>query len=130
MLLDSVIRRRLLSSLSPWLRELPELELNVVIVQSQAIAKNLQFDSAALNALLGGSSNFSFEELTVGEFSIRFWNWPVHSFTIEVRDVNVVLSVRWTPRLLQSWLRFFLVWGFFTMGCIFQILKKRERERA
>ncbi|KAK4778296.1 hypothetical protein SAY87_018483 [Trapa incisa] len=95
MFLDGFIRRRLFSFLSPWLRELPELELKVGIVRSHAIARNLQFDAAILNNLLGDSSNFIFKGLTVGEFSIRFSNWSVHSFTVDVRDVNVVLSA-WT----------------------------------
>lgn len=94
MFLDRIIRRRLLSSLSPWLRERPELELKIGIVRSHAIARNLQFDTTVLDDLLGDSSNFILKELTVGEFSIRFSNWSVHSFTVEVRDVNVVLSVR------------------------------------
>ncbi|XP_031387722.1 uncharacterized protein LOC116200899 isoform X2 [Punica granatum] len=96
MFLESVIRRRLLSWLSPWLRRSPELELKVGIVRSHAIAKDLQFDVTVLND--GDSSIYVFEELTIGEFSVRFSNWSVHSFSIEVRDVKVALSVRESER--------------------------------
>lgn len=70
------------------------LELKIGIVHSHVIAKNLRFDASVLNALLEDSSNVSFKELTIENFTVRFSNWSVYALSIEFSGVRVVLSAR------------------------------------
>lgn len=92
MFLNSIIRERLASLLRPWLFEEPELELNLGLINSHAVARNLRFDTSVLDQLGDDSDQFSFKEFTVEHFSVRFSNWLVPAFSIEFHGVEVVLS--------------------------------------
>lgn len=91
---SGAIRRRLAAVLRPWLREEPELELNLGLVNSRAVARKLRFDTAALNRLGDDSDRFSYEEVSVEQLSVRFSNWLAPAFSIEFHGVRVVLSTR------------------------------------
>ncbi|KAJ8764509.1 hypothetical protein K2173_006249 [Erythroxylum novogranatense] len=92
MFVHYIVRRQLESLLRPWLRDEPELELRLGLINSHATARNLSFDASALNLLLDESFQFSFKEVRVEEFSVHFSNWSVEAFKIEVRGVSVTLS--------------------------------------
>ncbi|KAK9285530.1 hypothetical protein L1049_024725 [Liquidambar formosana] len=93
MVFNELFQRRLVSLLRPWLREEPELELNLGFLRSHSIAKNLRFDTSVLNQLIDDPTRLSFKDVTIEHVSIRMSNWSVPAFTIEVRGVHVVLSV-------------------------------------
>ncbi|KAJ1436544.1 hypothetical protein SESBI_04154 [Sesbania bispinosa] len=90
--LKSIIRRRLLSLLQPWLREEPQLDLELGFLHSLAVAKNLRFDVSVLNHLFDFPPLLSFKDLTVERLIVRFSTWCPPAFTIEVHGVRVVLS--------------------------------------
>lgn len=92
MFLNNVTRRKLASLLRPWLREEPDLELKLGLLNSHAVAKNLRFDTSVLNQLFDESSQFSFKEVTVEHLTVRFSNWFVPAFSIEFQGVTVTLS--------------------------------------
>ncbi|KAH0971337.1 hypothetical protein GBA52_023493 [Prunus armeniaca] len=92
MFLNNVTRRKLASLLRPWLREEPDLELKLGLLNSHAVAKNLRFDTSVLNQLFDESSQFSFKEVTVENLTVRFSNWFVPAFSIEFQGVTVTLS--------------------------------------
>ncbi|XP_020537290.1 uncharacterized protein LOC105639629 isoform X2 [Jatropha curcas] len=91
MFFHGIVRRRIASLLQPWLLEEPEFELELGLINSRISSKNLSFDSSALNRLLDDSSRFSFKEVSVEEVSVRFSNWSVPAFKIEVRGLSVTL---------------------------------------
>ncbi|XP_062001830.1 uncharacterized protein LOC133719495 isoform X1 [Rosa rugosa] len=91
---SGTIRRRLAALLRPWLREEPELELSLGLISSHAVAKNLRFDTAALNRLGDDSDGFLYKEVSVEQLSVRFSNWLAPAFSIEFHGVKVVLSTR------------------------------------
>lgn len=80
--------------LRPWLQEEPELDLKLGVINSHAVARNLRFDTGALNELFDESAEFSFSEVTVEHLSVRFSNWLVPAFSIEFHGVSVELAVR------------------------------------
>ncbi|KAJ1381022.1 hypothetical protein SESBI_45511 [Sesbania bispinosa] len=90
--LKSIIRRRLLSLLQPWLREEPQLDLELGFLHSLAVAKNLRFDVSVLNHLFDFPPLLFFKDLTVERLIVRFSTWCPPAFTIEVHGVRVVLS--------------------------------------
>ncbi|XP_042974875.1 uncharacterized protein LOC122306512 isoform X1 [Carya illinoinensis] len=92
MFLDSIIQRRLASLLQPWLREEPELEVKLGFINSQAVAKDLRFDTSVLNQLFDEPSRLSFKEVTVERLSFWFSNWYVPAFKIELKGIHVTLS--------------------------------------
>ncbi|OMO84165.1 hypothetical protein COLO4_22188 [Corchorus olitorius] len=95
MFFNNFIKQRLLSLLRPWLEQDPELELQLGLIKSVAIARNLRIDTAALNRpLIDGSSSsrFIFKEFLIKEFIFRFSNWSATAFTFEARGINVTLS--------------------------------------
>ncbi|KAM1156496.1 hypothetical protein ACFX2B_026994 [Malus domestica] len=91
---STAARRRLASVLRPWLREEPDLDLKLGVINSHAVARNLRFDTGALNELFDESAEFSFSEVTVEHLSVRFSNWLVPAFSIEFHGVNVELAAR------------------------------------
>ncbi|GLT39068.1 hypothetical protein SLA2020_132760 [Shorea laevis] len=91
MFFHNVIKRRLLSLLHPWLREEPDLDLHLGLINSLAIAKNLRLSTSALNQLMKDSSQFSFKEFTIEQFVVRFSNWSAPAFTFEAHGVSVTL---------------------------------------
>ncbi|KAG6729414.1 hypothetical protein I3842_01G028700 [Carya illinoinensis] len=92
MFLDSIIQRRLASLLQPWLREEPELVVKLGFINSQAVAKDLRFDTSVLNQLFDEPSRLSFKEVTVERLSFWFSNWYVPAFKIELKGIHVTLS--------------------------------------
>lgn len=95
MFFNDWIQRKLAVLLRPWLREEPELELKLGFLRSQGIAKNLGFDTSALNRRLGGSTRFVFTEFRVSELSLRVSNWSAPAFTLVVDGLHVTLSERY-----------------------------------
>lgn len=98
MFLNNITRRKLSSLLRPWLLSEPELELKLGLINSQAIAKNLRFDTSILNDDTGG---LRFNDVTIDQLIIRFSNWSVPAFSFEVHGFHVTLSVRWVPTLFD-----------------------------
>ncbi|KAI4327520.1 hypothetical protein L6164_019969 [Bauhinia variegata] len=92
MLLQNVIRRRLLSLLQPWLLEEPEFELKLGFIKSLAVVKNLRFDVSVLNQFFDEPAGLFLKEVTVEHLSFRFSGWYTPAFTIEVHGVRVVQS--------------------------------------
>ncbi|KAL5557187.1 hypothetical protein UlMin_039423 [Ulmus minor] len=89
---NNITRRRLESLLQPWLREEPELELKLGIINSHAIARNLRFDTAVLNELIDEPGGLFFIDVTIEQLTVRFSNWSVPAFSFEVHGFNVTLS--------------------------------------
>lgn len=96
MVLTNILFRKLSSLLRPWLRDEPELQLKLGIVNSIATLENFSLSALALDQLLkeDESSSLCIKEVNVEHLSIRFSNWSVPAFTLEVRGVHVALSVR------------------------------------
>ncbi|XP_048232851.1 uncharacterized protein LOC8260571 isoform X2 [Ricinus communis] len=94
MFIHRILRRRLTSLLQPWLQHEPDLELELGLINSKLALKNLKFNSSSLNQLLDDASLFSFGGVTIEELTLRFSNWSVPAFNIEVRGVNVILVAR------------------------------------
>ncbi|XAR73932.1 hypothetical protein NMG60_11008065 [Bertholletia excelsa] len=95
MFIDKLIQRRLASVLRPWLRQEPELELKLGFLVSRGVAKNLFFDTSALNLqLLDESSRWYFKDITVEQLSLRVSYWSRPTFIIEVRGFHLTLSLR------------------------------------
>ncbi|OMO56804.1 hypothetical protein CCACVL1_26268 [Corchorus capsularis] len=95
MFFNNFFKQRLLSLLRPWLEQDPELELQLGLIKSVAIARNLRIDTSTLNRpLIDGSSSsrFIFKEFLIKEFIFRFSNWSATAFTFEARGINVTLS--------------------------------------
>ncbi|GAB4847045.1 hypothetical protein Ancab_026057 [Ancistrocladus abbreviatus] len=92
MFLNDFSRRKLSSLLRPWLITEPELQVKLGFLRSHAVAKNLRFDTSALNRLIDDTLLVSFKHVTVEELSIGVAPWSAPAFTVEVRGVNVTLS--------------------------------------
>ncbi|KAF7809778.1 putative vacuolar protein sorting-associated protein 13C [Senna tora] len=88
----SIIRRRLLSLLQPWLLEEPEFHLKLGFIQSFAVAENLRLNVSALNQLFDVPALLFFKDVSIERLSIQFSNWYAPAFSIEVHGVHVVLS--------------------------------------
>lgn len=94
MFLNDCVQRRLSSLLRPWLREDPDLELQLGFLRSHGVAKNLSFDPSVLNRqLFDGSSRWSFTDVTVEQLSVRVSYWSSPNLVLEVRGVRVALSL-------------------------------------
>ncbi|KAL6993675.1 hypothetical protein U1Q18_011787 [Sarracenia purpurea var. burkii] len=94
MFFNNWIQRRLASLLDPWLRQPPDLELELGFFRSSAVGKNLRFDSSVLNQqLLDKSTRWSFKDVTIEQLSLRVSYWSVPTFIIEVRGIHVTLSL-------------------------------------
>ncbi|XP_038718872.1 uncharacterized protein LOC120011821 isoform X2 [Tripterygium wilfordii] len=91
-IIHSAVYRRLVSLLQPLLEEEPELELNLGFINSYATARNLRFNTSALNGLFEEPARFSLVELTVEEFTVHFSNWSFPAFSIDVVGVNVTIE--------------------------------------
>ncbi|WCJ31023.1 hypothetical protein M5689_012541 [Euphorbia peplus] len=91
MFFHALLRRRLESLLQPWLREQPDIEIELGFINSRVTAKSLRFDCSALNKLVEEPAGFSCKEVFVQEFSVRFSNWSFPALKIEVRGVNVTV---------------------------------------
>ncbi|XP_030499771.2 uncharacterized protein LOC115715105 isoform X2 [Cannabis sativa] len=85
-------QRRLASLLLPWLRDQPELEVKLGMINSQAIAKNLRFNTSVFNDLIEDLSGFSFTDVTIDQLTVRFSNWSVPAISFEVHGLHVTLS--------------------------------------
>ncbi|KAI9166047.1 hypothetical protein LWI28_025262 [Acer negundo] len=95
MVLTNLIHRKLSALLRPWLRDEPELELKLGIINSLAILNNFSLSTLAIDQLLNDdSSSLCVKEVNVDYMSLRFSNWSVSAFNFEVRGVHVTLSVR------------------------------------
>lgn len=92
MFFNDWMQRKLAALLHPWLRQEPELELKLGFLRSQGIAKDLIFDTSALNQLLDDSARFLFTDFRVDELSLRVSNWSAPAFTIVVDGLHVTLS--------------------------------------
>ncbi|XP_059458026.1 uncharacterized protein LOC132187653 isoform X3 [Corylus avellana] len=92
MFLENLIRRRVASLLQPWLREEPELEVKLGFINSHAAAKNLRLNAWVLNELIDGTDHFSFKDVTIDSLIVRFSNWFVPAFRIELQGVHVTLA--------------------------------------
>lgn len=95
MVFGNLIKWKLLLLLQPWLREEPQLELKLGIINSQATVKNLSFDCSVLNNLIDGPTRCYFDEVTVDELSVSFSNWNAPAFRVIVSGIHVTLSVEW-----------------------------------
>ncbi|GMH25239.1 hypothetical protein Nepgr_027082 [Nepenthes gracilis] len=92
MFLNDLSQRKLATLLRPWLTHEPQLEVKLGFLRSHAVAKNLRFDTSALNCLIGDGVLLSFKSVTVEELNIRVAQWSSPAFTVKVRGVNVTLS--------------------------------------
>ncbi|RYR40075.1 hypothetical protein Ahy_A09g045742 [Arachis hypogaea] len=90
--LKSFIRRKLLSLLQPWLREEPQLDIQLGFRHSLAVTENLRFDVSVLNQLFDSPSCLFIKELTIEHLTLRFSPWHSAAFDIEVHGVRVVLA--------------------------------------
>ncbi|KAK7359915.1 hypothetical protein VNO77_01883 [Canavalia gladiata] len=90
--LKSIIRRRLLSLLHPWLREEPQLDLQLGFLRSLAVLTDLRFDVSVLNELFDAPASLFLKDLTVERLAVRFSTWYPPAFTIEVHGVCIVQS--------------------------------------
>ncbi|MED6195675.1 hypothetical protein PIB30_040173 [Stylosanthes scabra] len=88
--LKSFIRRKLLSLLQPWLREEPQLDIQLGFRHSLAVAENLRFDISVLNRLFDSPSCLFIKDLTVESVTLRFSPWHTPAFDIQVHGVHVV----------------------------------------
>ncbi|KAK7263059.1 hypothetical protein RJT34_30643 [Clitoria ternatea] len=91
--LKSILRRRLLSLLQPWLREEPQLDLQLGFLHSLAVVTNLRFDVSILNQLFDSPAFLFFKDLTIDRLTVRFSTWYTPAFTIETRGVRIMLSI-------------------------------------
>ena len=96
--LKSFLRRRLLSLLQPWLREDPELHLQLGFRHSLAVAENLRFDVSVLNQLFDSPSCLFLKDLTIERVTLRFSPWHSPAFAIEVHGVRVVQAFEFVAR--------------------------------
>ncbi|XP_057415880.1 uncharacterized protein LOC130710577 isoform X2 [Lotus japonicus] len=92
MLLKTIIHRRLLSLLNPWLREEPQIDLQLGFFHSLAVANNLRFDTSVLNHLFDAPPSLVIKDLTVERLTVRFSAWSSPDFTIELHGVRLVLA--------------------------------------
>jgi len=96
MLFDGLIQRKLASVLRPWLLQEPELEVNLGFFRSIVVARNICFDTAALNRLIGCGDCEEVRPLlrsvTIEEVCLRVAHLSAPAFTVEVRGVDVALS--------------------------------------
>ncbi|XP_029127816.1 uncharacterized protein LOC109800070 isoform X2 [Cajanus cajan] len=90
--LKSIIRRRLLSLLQPWLREEPHLDLHLGFLRSLAVLTNLRFDVSVLNHLFHAPAFLFFKDLTIERVTLRFSTWFPPAFTIELHGLRIVQS--------------------------------------
>lgn len=93
MLFNSIIRRRLLSLLHPWLLEEPQLDLELGFFHSLAVVTNLRLDVVLLNKLFHSPPLLFVKDLTVERVVFRFSTWSSPAFNIEFHGVRVVLSL-------------------------------------
>ncbi|EXB37241.1 hypothetical protein L484_020300 [Morus notabilis] len=94
MFLNNITRRRLASLLRPWLLSEPDLELKLGLINSEAIATNLRFDTSILNGLVDDQGGLCFSDVTIERLIMRFSNWSVPAISFEVHGFHVTLSVR------------------------------------
>ena len=92
MFFTTAISKKLVSLLRPWLQLEPELELNLGFLRSNGIAKNLRFDTLALNQLIDDFPGFSFKDVRVDHLSFQLSNCSFPALTIGVRGVHITLS--------------------------------------
>ncbi|KAL2333637.1 hypothetical protein Fmac_014850 [Flemingia macrophylla] len=90
--LKTIIRRRLLSLLRPWLREEPNLDLQLGFVRSLAVLTNLRFDVSVLNNLVDAPAFLFFKDLTIERLTLRFSTWFPPAFTIELHGLHILQS--------------------------------------
>ncbi|KAM7506955.1 hypothetical protein LguiA_017408 [Lonicera macranthoides] len=93
MFFTGFIKRRLASLLQPWLQQELDLELQLGFLRSHAIAKDLSFDTSALNKLLDDCTPISFKEVRVERLILRVSYLSVPAFTFEVHGLHFTLSV-------------------------------------
>ncbi|KAL4568657.1 hypothetical protein LXL04_024272 [Taraxacum kok-saghyz] len=98
MFITNFIKRKLESVLQPWLLQEPELELKLGFLRSHGIAKNLRFNTSALNELLDDSSGFYFTNFRIDQLTIRITNWSAPAFNWEVQGFHVTIS----PRIVEG----------------------------
>lgn len=95
MFFSGVIQRKLTSLLRQWLAQPPELEVKLGFFRSVIVAKDLKFDTSALNNLIdgGGGAEFSvlFRGVTIDEVIVRVAHWSAPAFTVEFNGVDVTL---------------------------------------
>ncbi|XP_010680975.2 uncharacterized protein LOC104896009 isoform X2 [Beta vulgaris subsp. vulgaris] len=93
MFFNGLIQRKLTSLLRPWLTQEPEFEVKLGLFRSLIVAKNLNFDTSALNSLIDGVEEFKllFRSLTVDQIIVRVAHWSAPAFTVEFNGVNVTL---------------------------------------
>lgn len=99
MFFTDFIKRRLASLLQPWLQQELELELQLGFLRSHAIAKDLSFDTSALNKLLDDCTPISFKEVRVERLILRVSYCAVPAFTFEVHGLHFTLSVGYATSL-------------------------------
>lgn len=93
MLVNSLIRRKILSLLQPWLREEPHLDLKLGFFHSLAVITNLRFDVFVLNKLFHSPPLLFIKDLTVERLVVRFSTWSPPAFYVEFHGVQVVLAL-------------------------------------
>ncbi|KAL9265650.1 Intermembrane lipid transfer protein VPS13-like protein [Drosera capensis] len=82
-------RRKLAALLRSWLTHDPQLDLRLGFLRSHAIARNLRFDVAALNRVIGGGFGVVVKSVTVEELRIEVDLWSENGVRVGVRGVNV-----------------------------------------
>ncbi|KAK7251111.1 hypothetical protein RIF29_34030 [Crotalaria pallida] len=90
--LKTIIRRRLLSLLNPWLLHEPQLHLQLGFLNSLAVATNLRFDVSLLNRLFDSPSRLFLTDVTVERVTLRFSTCHSPAIAIKLHGVRVVLS--------------------------------------
>ncbi|KAI3665752.1 hypothetical protein L6452_44382 [Arctium lappa] len=98
MFITNLIKRKLASVLQPWLLQEPELELKLGFLRSYVIAKNLRFNTTALNELLDDSISFYFTDFRVDRLILRISTWSAPAFNWEVQSFHVTIS----PRVVEG----------------------------
>lgn len=98
MFITNFIKRKLESVLQPWLLQELALELKLGFLHSHGIAKNLRFNTSALNELLDDSSGFYFTNFRIDQLTLRIANWSAPAFNWEVQGVHVAIS----PRVVEG----------------------------
>ncbi|CAH9102206.1 unnamed protein product [Cuscuta epithymum] len=93
MLFNGLIQRRLSTLLRPWLVDEPELEVKLGFLRSHAIAKNLCFNTAALNHLLEGTSGVFFKEVVIDQFGCYVSNWSAPAFNFEIHGLHITQAL-------------------------------------
>lgn len=69
------------------------MEVTLGFLRSQAVAKNLCFNTHALSQLLGEPNRLSFKDVKVERLRVQISNWSFPAFTIEVHGLHVTLAV-------------------------------------